>query len=507
MGEQYDIRVDNNTDLGRRRVLFLAMFGALGGAATVLGGWPRRSLAEALDAGEVALQEPPVLTSSAGVLQAALRATTKPVTVAGQLISGAMTYNGHYPGPTLRVKPGDRIRLRVRNNLTLPDATPMDGMDMAPNTLNTHFHGLHVSPLPKADDIYLQIPFGGVYDYDFQVPDKHPGGLYWYHPHVHGVVDAQIYAGLAGMLLVDGGAEQIPALQGVGQRLLALKNIAIKDGALATGVAPAEQQHTVNGQLSPTIALRPGETQLWRVVNIGNEPYYQLSLDGHTFTVVAEDGSMLWESYSTDTLLLPPGKRFEFTVTGAKVGRYAFRTLGYDSGPYGGWTAAELATVVVAGAKDTPRVVPVQLGVAPAYLNGPVTKRRVVKFSEGFSAATNTPFFELNGKVYEPLSNGARIKLGTTEEWLLFNDITRTKAQDGALEEHPFHIHVNDFVVMEIDGKPVKAYGSQDVVNVRSGQKILIRMAFPDFVGKSVFHCHILFHEDNGMMANFEIVP
>lgn len=380
-------------------------------------------------------------------------------------------------------------------------------MSMPANMLNTHFHGLHVSPLPKADDIYLEIPFGKSYDYDFQIPADHPGGLYWYHPHVHGVVDTQIYAGLAGMLLVEGGAEQILALQGARQRLLALKNIAIKDGALATGVTPADQQHTVNGQLMPTIEIRPGETQLWRVVNMGNEPYYQLSLDGHTFTVVAEDGSMLWESYTTDTLLVPPGKRFEFTVTGGKAGLYTFRTQGYYSGPYGGWAAAELATLDVVGSNDSPRDVPQHLSEPPAYLTGPITKRRFIRFSEGFNATTNMPYFELNGKVFEPLSNGAKIKLGTTEEWLLFNDIKGTKAEGGAVEDHPFHIHVNDFTVMEIDGKPVKSYGSQDVLNVRPGQKILIRMAFPDFVGKSVFHCHILFHEDNGMMANFEIVP
>jgi len=506
MSDQYEIQEDLNTDLGRRRVLFLGMFGLIDGTTAALGLLPRSLLAASLPA-PVALKEPPVRASSVGVLQATLQATTKAVTVAGQVITGAMTYSGHYPGPTLRVRPGDRIRLKVRNNLDLPAPTQASAMPMSPSTLNTHFHGLHVSPLPKADDIYLEIPFGESYDYDFQVPPDHPGGLYWYHPHVHGVVDTQIYAGLAGMLLVDGGAELIPALQGARQRLLALKNIAIKDGALATGVAPADQLQTVNGQLAPTIAIRPGETQLWRVVNMGNEPYYKLSLDGHTFTVVAEDGSMLWESYMTDTLLLPPGKRFEFTVTGGKAGSYAFRTQGYNSGPFGGWAAAELATLVVAGKQDTPREVPVYLGEPPAYLTAPVAKRRYIRFSEGFNADANMPYFEINKKVYQPLRNGAQIKLGTTEEWLIYNDSNLSLQEGGVAEDHPFHIHVNDFTVTEIDGKPVKAYGSQDVVNVLPGQKVLIRMNFPDFVGKSVFHCHILFHEDNGMMANFEIVP
>lgn len=501
------IQQDLNTDLGRRRVLFLGMFGLIGGTAATLGLLPRSLLAASLPFFGAPLKEPPVAASSAGLFQATLQATTEPVTVAGQLISGAMTYNGHYPGPTLRVKPGDRIRLKVRNNLKVAVPAQASTMTMSPSTLNTHFHGLHVSPLPKADDIYLAIPFGEFYDYDFQIPADHPGGLYWYHPHVHGVADTQIYSGLAGMLLVEGGAERIPALQGARQRLLALKNIAIKDGALATGVAPADQQHTINGQLMPTIAMHPDETQLWRVANLANEAYYKISLDGHTFTVVAEDGSMLWESYTTDTLLLAPGKRFEFTVTGGKAGSYAFRTQGYDSGPFGGWTAAELATVIIAGKMNTPREVPVHLGEAPAYLTGPVATRRYIRFSEGFNADTNMPYFELNGKVYEPLRNGAKVKLGTTEEWLIYNDSNLSLKEGGVAEDHPFHIHVNNFTVTEIGGKPVKAYGSQDVVNVLPGQKVLIRMAFSDFVGKSVYHCHILFHEDNGMMANFEIVP
>lgn len=508
-------------DQGRRRVLLLGMFGAVGTSAAAFGLLPKNLLADSLPASTATapLKEPIVFASSGGTLQATLRATTKATTVAGQLISGTMTYNGHYPGPTLQVKPGDHILLKVHNNLDLTAAAapnPHPGathnhaaaMTVPPaNTLNTHFHGMHVSPLPKADDIYLATPFGGSYDYDFQIPANHPGGLYWYHPHVHGVVDNQIYAGLAGLLVVEGGAAQIPALQGARKRLMALKNIAIANGALATGVAPADQLHTLNGQLAPSIGIHPGETQLWQVANIGNEPYYKLSLDGHRFTVVAEDGAMLWESYTTDTLLVPPGKRFEFTVTGGKAGSYAFRTLGYNSGPFGDWRAAQLATMVVAGKLDTPRTVPVQLDEPPAYLTGPIVKRRYLRFSEGFDLSTNMPYFDINGKTFEALRNGAQVKLGTTEEWLIYNDSNRSLNEGGVAEDHPFHIHVNSFIVTEIDGMPVKAYGTQDVVNVLPGQKVLIRMAFPDFIGKSVFHCHILFHEDNGMMANFEIVP
>jgi FtsP/CotA-like multicopper oxidase with cupredoxin domain len=496
-------------DQGRRRVLYLGACLAAGGAVSALGYGPRSWAAAAVPA--ETLQEPPILASRNGVLQSTLQATTTPATVAGQTVSGTMTYNGHYPGPTLKVKPGDRIRLAVQNNLALPagsaPVTSANGaMVMPANTLNTHFHGMHVSPLPKGDYIYLEQAFGESYDYDFQIPDNHPGGLYWYHPHVHTVVDAQIYAGLAGLLVVEGGAEQLPALRGATSRLLALKNIAIDQGALTTGVAAENQSHTVNGQSVPSIAIRPGETQLWRVANIGNDAYYQLSLDGHQFTVLAEDGSMLWESYTTDTLLLPPGKRFEFAVTGGAKGSYSLRTQGFNSGPFGNWQPAVLATLNVAGSADTPRKIPQKLGEPPAYLDAPVARRRFIRFSEGFTD-TSGPYFELNGKMYEPMRARTKVKLGSVEEWLLYNDTNRTTKQGGTVEDHPFHIHVNNFVVTEIDGQPVKAYGAQDVVNVRPGEKILIRMAFPDYTGESVFHCHILFHEDNGMMANFEIVP
>ena len=110
--------------------------------------------------------------------------------------------------------------------------------------------------------------------------------------------------------------------------------------------------------------------------------------------------------------------------------------------------------------------------------------------------ATNQ--FFINGKQFDPDRVDVEVKLGTTEEWTLRN----------STEQHPFHIHVNDFQVISIDGKPYDADGLQDTVRMLPKQDaVVIRIRFTDFTGKFVFHCHILNHEDNGMMAVVEVVP
>ena len=267
---------------------------------------------------------------------------------------------------------------------------------------------------------------------------------------MHGVVNNQIYGGLAGLIVIEGGAAALPALADKVHHLMGLKNIRLANPGIGQSVAPegatAGQIHTINGALAPTYAMRPGETQLWQIANIGNDPYYRIGIEGHTFTVVAEDGALLWDTYETDEVLMPPGKRFEIAVTAGAVGTYEVRQLGYEQGPFGDWPAVALATMDVAGAPATPAVIPAHPAPRRDLSDEPIAAHRTMVMSESFDSTTNTPYFYMNGVLFQNITKAdvVQMTLGTTEEWVIRND--PSAAAGGTAEDHPFHIHVNDMV-------------------------------------------------------------
>lgn len=193
----------------RRRLLGAAAAG-VGLGALGLGArdsWHASTLAQgatpvALDAAPVPLAspatgrtsfvEPPVRASRDGVLETTLEAL--PDLSAGL---GKMSYEGSIPGPTLRVRPGDRLRIGLINHL--------GGQDT-----NLHAHGLHVSPRGNSDNVFIHVANGERFDYEYLIPVNHPAGLFWYHPHVHGLSHDQVDGGLAGTIIVEGGLNDLP---------------------------------------------------------------------------------------------------------------------------------------------------------------------------------------------------------------------------------------------------------------------------------------------------------
>jgi len=333
---------------------------------------------------------------------------------------------------------------------------------------------------------------------------------------MHGLTDKQIYNGMAGLFVIEGGAATLPALIDKTHVLIALKNTSVTgvspDRALQPEPEAQTQMQTLNGALQPALQIAPGETQLWRIANIGNDAYYDLSLDGHTFTVVAEDGHLLWQTYDATELLMPPGKRFELAVTGGSDGAYALRQNGYTQGPFGQWGAAVLADVAVTGLAATPAVIPANPVPRKDLAGETIVNRRTIVMSESFDSSTNTPFFFINGVLFQNITpqEVIQVTLGTTEEWVLRND--PSTAAGGTAEDHPFHLHINHMVLVgggtwdPATGQatsfvPVDPHGATDTVNVKSGEYALVRIKFEDFTGLTVFHCHITFHEDMGMMG------
>ena len=426
------------------------------------------------------LREPRQWVSSHGYLRVRLVAEVRQVELGGRSVQ-ALVYNGDYMPPTIRLRPGDRLDLDLVNKL--PEAT------------NLHVHGMHVSPQGNSDNIFLHIPPGQTFHYLYRFPRDLEPGTYWYHSHLHGLSEPQVFPGLSGAIVVDGLRQYLPPdLQRVTERLIALKDFQVRNGAIPTtninSAAPTTR--TVNGQINPTIEIRPGETQLWRLANIGADIFYRLQLPGRRFHVLAEDANPVSRVWSAESLVLPPGKRYDVLVQGGPSGRNRLLTLAYNQGG-DQYPQATLASVVSTGPAMRPARLPTAYAPPEDLTHAQVDQRRTIVFSE--NNASNS--FFINGKQFDPNRVDVRSRLGTVEEWTVRNVTS---------EQHPFHIHVNDFQVMSVNGAPYHALSPQDTVVLPAHGQVVIRMRFIDFLGKYVFHCHILNHEDHGMMATIDIV-
>jgi len=423
---------------------------------------------------------PPEIVSSNGMLSVTLTAATAMVKIGNKDVL-ARVYEGVYVPPTLRVRPGDTIKLRLVNRLGTPT--------------NLHYHGLEVSPLGRSDNVFIHVETNEVFDYEVTIPRNHSTGLYWYHAHQHGLSESQVGGGMSGGLIVDGILDPFPELKGIKERVMLLKDSAINGDTIGQKDDPATSTRTLNGLTNPTVRIRPGETQFWRIGNIGANAYYRLELEGHTFYKIAQDGNRLKRLVELDEIVLPPGSRVEVLVRGGAPRTYRFRSLAFNTGLDGDQNPEViLATVVAEGPPQQPVSLPATLPPVADLRSQPVAHRREIVFSEGPGK------FLINGKQFDMDRVDTTVSLGDVEEWTIRN---------AADEMHTFHMHQRHFQVVEVDGRPVPFIGVQDNVNVsvRGVVKILVAFTDPVIVGKFVYHCHILSHEDKGMMAVIEVKP
>ena len=410
--------------------------------------------------------EPPTLASRGGILEVELEAA--PLPAAG---TGRLAYAGTIPGPTLRFRPGDTVSVTLTNAL---------GGDPT----NLHVHGLHVSPEGNGDNVFLMVADGETFTYLYEIPANHPAGTYWYHPHHHGDSWQQVAAGMAGLMVVEGGVDDLPEIAPLPERLWALQG----PQRTADGWV-----HTVNGVVNPEIALRPGQTERWRLANVSANDYYNLALDGHPLHLIGLDGNPLPERQEAEGIVLGPGERAQVLVQAEAAGTYLLRSLPWGEG---GQRQPEftMATLEVAGEPASPAPLPGALIPLEDLAGVAVDRRRTVVFQEGHEGLP----YSIDGAAFDHDVVNTVVQLGAVEEWELRND---------SPEWHPFHIHVNDFQVMTVNGAPFGAVNRQDTVSLPPGGAVTIRTRFADFVGRFVYHCHILTHEDFGMMAVVEVVP
>lgn len=435
--------------------------------------------------------EPPARYSSGGRLDVSLTASLGKVRIGGRLVQ-ALSYDGSYPGPTLVICAGDHVTVRLKNNLAEPT--------------NLHTHGFHVSPEANHDNVYLRVEPQQSFTYEYDIPQDQPAGSYWYHPHLHMYVEPQLFAGLAGAIVQEGGLDTLPALRHVPERWIVIQNTEIRAGKV---VPVGESTETasrlyVNGAKDPTAKIRPGELQRWRIFNADADRYLVLRLDhGQRMQLLAEDGHTLAHPLSVGTLQIAPGSRREVLVRGGKSGSYALRAIPFSQFP-GGEKAAnggpepneKLLTLRSAG-KPSPTPLPRRLTLArPEDLRGkPIDRQRTIVFNE-MAEPSGATGFTLNAMKFDPNRVDVTMKLGSIEQWTLVNETS---------EWHTFHIHQNAFQVVSVAGKPVPYVLEEDNLALPPKSRSVVLMHPIDFTGKFVFHCHVTFHEDHGMMAAVEI--
>ena len=439
------------------------------------------------------LKEPPVVRSKNGRLAITFTAKSSIVSIGGRNV-GTWAYNARVPGPTLELNRGDY--LQITNVNQLPD-----------QPTNLHTHGLHVSPKGQGDNVFVNSPSGNTFTNKYKIPMDHIPGQYWYHPHRHMYVTNQVAAGMAGAIIVKADTPEERELETYRTRLMVFQEFQVADGVVqgAGAKSSAPLLTYVNGQLQPVVDIRPGEIQRWRLANMQANNFLRIQTPaGMKAWIISTDGNPTSRPIPVDDMLIPPAGRRTILVRKDTSSDIVVQNI-----PWGAGLQAikqqDLFTVRTSGSARPKQSLPKMQAVMPDLRGRPVANSRTVTFSMGSPLpGSTTPQFLINDMNYDSWGskNLARMKLNTVEEWTLTNTTSMY---------HPFHIHIQPFQVVSINGVPVKGVEYRDTVQIppmANGVpgKVVIRQRYTDFTGRFVIHCHILFHEDNGMMAPVEVV-
>jgi FtsP/CotA-like multicopper oxidase with cupredoxin domain len=437
---------------------------------------------------------PPAVTSELGLSQEAdlnpdphvvevnLTAKVSSVEIAPGRRVDAWTYGGTLPGPLIRAKVGDRLIVHFSNAL--------------PQPTTVHWHGIRV-PI-EMDGVpgvsQEPVPPGGTFTYDFVLPDA---GLYWYHPHAMSA--AQVGFGLYGALLVD---DPVPAVEVEHERVLVLSDIALQgddsleppdSGGDAANLFGREGQVVLlNGLQNPSLTVRAGALERWRIVNTAKSRYFHLILDGQPFTIIGADGGTIESPVRKDQLVLAPGERIDALVapTGAPGGQLVLRAVPYDRG-YGSTEYRAVEDLLTLTFDDRP-VLP-----APAM---PAVTRTIAPLSAAGATAVNLELtigsgdgkseFRVNGA---PSWKAKPIvaRAGETQLWTITNH---------AKWAHPIHLHGFFFQVADEQGQPLHPLAWKDTVDVPIDATVRFLVKYDDRAGAWMFHCHILDHAEIGLM-------
>jgi FtsP/CotA-like multicopper oxidase with cupredoxin domain len=399
-------------------------------------------------------------------------------------------FNGDYLGPTLRASRGERVRVEVRN-----------GLD---ETSTVHWHGMH---LPAAMDggPHQPVDPGGTWTPEWEIDQ--PAASLWYHPHPHGETARHVYRGLAGMFLLDDPAadevaQSLPHEYGVDDVPVIVQDKRFdgseldEDGSFLSGVGLLGDTLLVNGTVGPYLDVTTERVRL-RLLNASNARTYRFGLDdGRAVDVVGSDGGLLPAPARVDELWLSPGERAEVVVAlvpGEDVVLRSERTGQRGGGRFqGGSDRFDVLELRAADELAPSPAVPARLAAPPDLAADDVAQTREFRLSGT----------DINGKDMDMDRIDATVTAETTERWQVRN-------ADGS--PHNFHVHGTQFVVERVDGAPPppELAGWKDTVFVPQGGEVDLLVRFGDHTDPDLpfmFHCHLLRHEDQGMMGQFVVV-
>ncbi len=461
------------------------------------------------------------------------------------------------------------MELDVKGAHGMHMAEACGGGEMSSTSTNLHFHGLTIPPVCHQDDVLHTMVRAGdpPFEYRFRIPAEEPPGLYWYHPHMHGFSNVQVLGGASGALIVEGIERVNRQLAGLPERVFVIRDQdllhpdaapvlsanmpalpVLRDGdgeILNTGTGTGKPAKDLSINFVPVpypeyppavIEVKPSERQLWRVLNASAITYIDLEIvidnAPQTFGVVSLDGvptnengmvgdRILWENQ----VLVPPGGRVEFVFKGIPAGAHAsLITRSVDTGPAGENDPYRPLATIAASSKSVEPIAklassPVSLPSSTQVWLGnvkPVRTRRLY-FTEKPQDPNdpNSPtifMVTVDGQTPEPYNGNSETPniiahQGEVEDWIVEN---RTQ------ELHAFHIHQIHFLLTQWNGVPVDEPFLRDIVNVpywdgKSSRypSVTLRMDFrdPNTVGTFIYHCHLLEHEDGGMMGVIRVEP
>lgn len=484
--------------LGLKASPTAAMHGSGGGGGGGMGGGGTQIIDPPPGAPFMDLPTATNVSADPSVVEVSVEARAARINVNGTM-ADLLTYNGHYPGPTIRVKNTQTLRLQFRNSLPQL-GTNILGHDRS--MTNIHTHGLHVSPMGNADNVMMAFMPGDTFAYEYDLSKHAPGNLNLYHPHIHGTVAEQVWAGMMGALLVE---DETTALN-FETHVMMLTDISLSGAAPEPHDSMMDFMHglegnivMVNGQVNPVLSIRPGQVQRWRIVNASTARFYKLSLEGHTLNVVGTDGGLLDKPYPNSYFLLSPGERLDILVKGnLRKGKYRLLSLAYDRGGMGGGQQVTLLTLSVDGSRASDAIPSiVNPGAVRATAQPVKTEQIILSMGQGKGYVNGISFDGVN-------AYAVHSDLDTWEVW----EISNSSGMD-----HPFHQHTHPCQVLSISGGDsayasfmTKAPAWKDTFIIPKWGSARILLPIMDYDGMAMFHCHILEHEDIGMLGVWHVM-
>lgn len=477
----------------RRQLLQLSAGGLAGTGVTVLAGCSTASTSTVTEPDEfdTPLPIPPLAESRLvdGIRSFALRAEEGTWQFQSGQNASTWGFNGPYGGPTLRANVGERVAVEVTNQL--PEAT------------STHWHGMHL-PADMDGGPHQMVEPGDSWRAEWAIRQA-PATL-WYHPHPHGQTERHVYRGLAGMFWLDDPDDPVsaalPHTYGVDDVPVVIADKSFDDQGELTidddgnEVGLLGDVVTVNGVAGARLEVTTSLLRL-RILNASSARTYSLGIPGRALTMIASDGGLLRSPVEIERIRLSPAERAEVLVAlapGEDVRLHSFE-------PELGSVAAPFAV----GANDSFDVL--RLVAADELAGSADVPEQLASFELDASAVGTRRRFELEGREI----NGVRmdmaridetVEVDGTEMWTVFNQ---------NLFPHNFHVHDVQFEVHSIDGEPPppELAGRKDTVYLEPQQDYELLLQFTDYTDAQMpymYHCHLLRHEDEGMMGQFVVV-